>query len=433
MADNQRDVSLQVTASTVGAESIRNLAKDVHDLAKQGGDAAPEFKRLGDELDKLAGQQDAIDAFTQLTTAVDELAVDQAKAKDAAAALGKELTDLSGTTAKFQQTEQEATNALRAAQRDLADKKLTLDRLRLSTGDAAKTEIEYKLAVQELRLAINDAKSTVLDRKAALEAAKQATKEAAVAEKELAAQSKLANAEVSVATRELTRRTAALNESRDALQAAGVATEDMTQAQVSLGRAFAETVNAIEQQQAAVVELRRVEADAAERKKQALAEEDRLTSLQINNRYELQAAAREQLEAERRQYAESQALAKQATDAKIAAEQRYQQVQQSSAQARKALDDAFAATGVRSAQSVRLEIARVDAALHSLANDASVTGEEFDRAFAAGKRRIDELKNSLNETAEAANKTSAASRLVSSAFGQLTAAYGGFELAKRFL
>lgn len=433
MADNQRDVSLQVTASTVGAESIRNLAKDVHDLAKQGGDAAPEFKRLADELDKLAGQQDAIDSFTKLKTAVDDLTVDQQKARDSAAALGKELTDLAGNTSKFEQAEQQAREAVRGAQRDIADKRDALARLKLDYDDAGKTTAAYKVQVRDLSKEILDAKAALREKKDELRAAEQATREAGEAERQLAAQSKLANAEVTAATKELTRRTAALNESRDALQAAGVATEDMTQAQGALGRAYVDTADDIARQQAAVVELRRIEADAAERKKQALADDDRLTSLQINNRYRLEAAAREQLEAERRQYAESEALAKQAVEARIAAEQRYQQFAQGAAQARKALDDAFAVSGVRSAQSVRIEIDRINGALHTLANDASVSGAEFDRAFAAGQRRIEALKNSLNDTAEAATKTSAAGRFVASAFGQLTAAYGGFELARRFL
>ncbi|CAG2126917.1 hypothetical protein LMG31506_00237 [Cupriavidus yeoncheonensis] len=433
MADNNRDVSLQVTATTVGGEAIRKLASDVHDLAKQGGDAAPEFQRLAEELDKLAGQQAAIESFTELKSAVGELATDQQRAKDAAGALGKELSDLAGTTANFKEAEQQATVEVRAAQQDLAAKRDALARLKVTTDDAAKIETEYKLAVKDAQLAVLDARAALNEKRDALQAAKQATKDAGEAESELASQAKLANAEVAAASKELTRRTAALNESRDALQATGVATEDMAQAQGALGRAFAETVAAVEQQQAAVVALRQAEADAAERKRVALAEEDHLTTLQLNNRYKLEAAAREQLDAERRQYAESQALAKQAADAKIAAEQRYQQFVQGSAQARKALDDAFAQTGVRSAQSVRVEIDRINAALHTLANDASVSGAEFDRAFASGQRRIEALKSSLNDTAEAVGKTSTASQLVSGAFGQLAAAYGGIELAKKFL
>ncbi|WP_042886299.1 tape measure protein [Cupriavidus necator] len=433
MADNNRDVSLQVTATTVGGEEIRKLSGIVHDLAKQGGDAAPEFEKLAAEIDKLAGQQAAIETFTELKVAVDELATDQQKAKDAAGALGKELSDLAGTTAKFKEAEQQATVEVRAAQQDLAAKRDALARLKVTTDDAAKTEAEYKLAVKDAQLAVLDARAALNEKRAAMQAAHQAARDAAEGEKQLASQSKLANAEAAAATKELTRRTAALSESREALQAAGVATEDMAQAQGTLGRAFAETVGAIEQQQAAVVALRQAEADAAERKRAALAEEDRLTTLQINNRYKLGAAAREQLDAERRQYAESQALAKQATDAKIATEQRYQQFVQSSAQARKALDDAFAVTGVRSAQSVRLEIDRVTAALHLLANDASVSGEEFDRAFTSGKRRIEELKKSLEDTSEAATKTGGATKWVADGIKQLGAAYGTFELAKRFL
>ncbi|MBF6987256.1 tape measure protein [Cupriavidus sp. IK-TO18] len=433
MADNNRDVSLQVTATTVGGEAIRKLANDVHDLAKQGGDAAPEFQRLADEIDKLAGQRDAIDTFIELKGAVDALTTDQQKAKDAAGALGKELTDLSATTAKFKESEQQATAEVRVAQQDLAAKRDALARLKVTTDDAAKTEAEYKQAVKDAQLAVLDARASLNEKRAAMQAAQQAARDAGEGEKQLAAQSKLANAEASAATKELARRTAALNESREALQSAGVATEDMTQAQGTLGRAFAETVASIEQQQAAVVALRAKEAAAAERKKAALAEEDRLTSLQINARYRLGAAAREQLEAERQQYAESARLAKEAADQKIAAEQAYASFQKSAAQARRQVEEAFAVTGVKSAQALQAEIRRIDSALITLANDTSITGAEFDRAFASGKKRIQDLEESLNGTAEAATKTSGASRLVSSGFAQLTAAYGGLELAKKFL
>ncbi len=210
MADNNRDVSLQVTASTVGAESIRNLAKDVQDLAKQGGDAAPEFKRLGDELDKLATQQDAIDQFTALKEAVETLATDQQKAKDSAAALGKELADLSGSTAKFQQNEDQAAQAVRDAQRAISEKREELARLKLNYDEAGKTEADYKLKVQELSNAVLDARAALREKKDALLAAKQATKDAAEAEQQLGAQAKLADAEVRTSTTALTRRTAAL-------------------------------------------------------------------------------------------------------------------------------------------------------------------------------------------------------------------------------
>lgn len=433
MADNNRDVSLQVSATTIGSEKIRDLAKDVHDLAKQGGDAAPEFKRLGDELDKLADQNDAIDTFTRMKDAVDTLAVDQEKAKDAAAALGNELTTLSGTNEKFVVSEQEAVEAVRAARRDIAEKREALALLKLDTDDTGKTTAEYRLRVVELSKAIIEARGTLREKRDALDAAKQAARDAGEAEANLAAQSKLANAEVNAATRELTRRTAALNESRDALQATGIATDDVARAQADLGRAYAETVAAIERQQAAIVAQRQAQAEATAQARAAMEAEDRLTSLQINNRYRLEAAAREQLEAERKQYAEAERLAKQAADARIAAEQRYQQFVQSSAQARKALDEAFATTGVRSAQAVTTEINRINAALHTLANDATVSGAEFDRAFAAGQRRIESLKNSLNEASDAAQKTGTAGRLVSSMLGQLAGAYGAFELSKKFL
>ncbi|MGO4151424.1 tape measure protein [Cupriavidus sp. YAF13] len=433
MADNNTDVSLRVTASTDGAESIRKLADDVRNLAKQGGDAAPEFQRLAAELDRLSGQATAVQNFSDLRHEIEQLAVEQKKSADSAGELNGKLRELSVTTGEFQVAEAQAKQEVRDAQRGIAEKRDALARLKLEYDDTGKQSADYKQQVQALNLSILDAKAALRDKRDALVAAQQATKGAADAEQQLSAQSKLANAEVKATTRELTQRNAALNEAQAALKATGVASEDVATAQADVRKAFADTAAAVEQQQAALVERRQAESAAAELAKQAAAEEDRLATIQQNNRYRLAAAAREQLDAERTQYAESARLARNATDAKIAAERQYSDFVKGSAQARKALDDAFAQTGVRSARSVELEISKVNAALHVLANDASVSGAEFDRAFAGAQRRIEALKNSLNDVPEAMNKTSTASRLVTNAFGQLAAAYGGIELATKFI
>jgi tape measure domain-containing protein len=433
MADNNTDVSLRVTASTDGAESIRKLADDVRNLAKQGGDAAPEFQRLAAELDRLSGQATAVQNFSDLRHEIEQLAAEQKKSADSAGELSGKLRELSGTTGEFQAAEAQAKQEVRDAQRGIADKRDALARLKLEYDDTGKQSADYRQQVQALNLSILDAKVALRDKKDALVAAQQATKGATDAEQQLSAQSKLANAEVKATTRELTQRNAALNDAQAALKATGVASEDVATAQADVRKAFAETAAAVEQQQAALVERRQAEAAAAELAKQAAAEEDRLATIQQNNRYRLAAVAREQLDAERTQYAESARLAKTATDAKIAAERQYSDFVKGSAQARKALDDAFAQTGVRSARSVEVEISKVNAALHMLANDASVSGAEFDRAFAGAQRRIKSLKDSLDDAQGAMGKTSGAARLVSGAFGQLAAVYGSIELTTKFI
>jgi len=433
MADNSRDVSLKVAVSTDGAESIRKLSEDVKALAKEGGDAAPEFNRLATELDRLAEQTDALQAVKSLSSEVEELAAAQKQAADTASQFSDQLRTLETTTLTFRDAEAQARAEVRAAQNDIADKRDALARLKLEYDDAGKKTADYKRQVETLSLGILDAKSALRDKREALRQATEAAVAAGQAEKTLASESRAANAEAQKAAKGLQQRNSALAESRDALQAAGVGASDLAAAQTELLHAFDRTTQEVSQQQEALVKLRQAEADAAEATRAAAAEEDRLAKIQFNNRYRLEAAAREQLEAEKRQYAESAALAKSATDARIAAEQRWVDFTKASAQARQSLDDAFAKTGVRSAQSVQREINEINTALVRLANDASVSGADFDRAFAAAQRRIETLKGSLNGVPEALNQTSAASRLVSSAFGQLTAAYGAIELGQKFI
>lgn len=57
--------------------------------------------------------------------------------------------------------------------------------------------------------------------------------------------------------------------------------------------------------------------------------------------------------------------------------------------------------GVRSSQSVQAEITKVQQAMQRLAGDSRVSGAEFDRAFAAGGKRIAELRGQLDPTTAA--------------------------------
>lgn len=62
---------------------------------------------------------------------------------------------------------------------------------------------------------------------------------------------------------------------------------------------------------------------------------------------------------------------------------------------------ALDALGVRSSQSIQAEITKVQQAMQRLAGDSRVSGAEFDRAFAAGGKRIAELRGQLDPTTAA--------------------------------
>jgi tape measure domain-containing protein len=433
MADNNTDVSLRVTATTDGADSIQKLAADVRNLAKEGGDAAPQFEKLVQELDNLAGQAGAVQNLSDLQSHVAQLTEQQKAAAESAQQLGNELKAVSEKTEGYSAAEAKAKDEVREAQRVIADKRDALARLKLEYEDTGKQTEKYRHEVQRMSVAILDAKQTLREKKDALLSAQQATRDAAEAEKALAAQSKFAGAEIQATARELTRQTATLNEAQDTVRQLGIATEDLAKAQAQIREAFAATARAVEEQQAALVAQREAEEQVAQAARQEAVEYERLASIQRNARYEMEAAARRQLEAERQQYTESIALAQRAADAKIAAERRYAECVEASAQARKALDDAFAQTGVRSAQSVQIEINKINNALHLLANDATVTEDQFNRAFTSAQKRVAALKNTLTQTHGDMGKTADLTALVTRGFGLMGGAYAAIQFGQKFI
>ena len=69
------------------------------------------------------------------------------------------------------------------------------------------------------------------------------------------------------------------------------------------------------------------------------------------------------------------------------------------------LETAFGIVGVRSAETINAEILKIDQALQRMAASTNVSGRDFDRAFAAGKGRIAELRRELDGAAQATNRT----------------------------
>ena len=98
MAQNQSDVKLRLSAETAGVEGIKELSKEIRDVAKAGGDAAPQFERLANELDELAKQQALIDQLSKVNKEVDEvnasLTQGRAKVEDYRRALDEQRATL---------------------------------------------------------------------------------------------------------------------------------------------------------------------------------------------------------------------------------------------------------------------------------------------------------------------------------------------------
>ena len=70
MATTSRDVKLALSVETLGQENITKLEKQLRDLAATGGAGASEFADLADQIGRLGGQNDALQAVKALAAEV---------------------------------------------------------------------------------------------------------------------------------------------------------------------------------------------------------------------------------------------------------------------------------------------------------------------------------------------------------------------------
>lgn len=97
------------------------------------------------------------------------------------------------------------------------------------------------------------------------------------------------------------------------------------------------------------------------------------------------------------------------------------------------LAGAFAALGIRSAEQIEADILAVNQGLIKLASSSQLTGQQFDRAFAAGQAKIANLRSELNGVSAAADGTRRHADGLMTQFAGLAAAFSGIELARQFL
>lgn len=375
MADNKREVSLEVAVSTTGTEGVRKLATDLQTLAQSGGQAAPEFQRLADELSKIADQGDAVLRLSALRDETQALGAEQNAAAEKARLFGSELKTASAGVATLAEAEERARVNVAAAARALDEKKEAVKLHAAETTTAAKKTDEYQLAHSALQVAVVRAGTALREQRDALKSAEDATATAEAAEKKLGSAYTAAARELDQANAALKKRADALKADEQALEAAGIATADLGAAQEKLRAALLSTSEA---------------AQTVQREHRALAQSA-----------EIAEAAEREL----------------AASAKAAGD---------------ALAGAFDAAGLRSASTIRAEIAGVNDALLALSRNARVSGEDFDRAFASGQRRIADLNDELQKTPKHAAGTNIAVTAIRNSFAELAAVYGGIELGQKF-
>ena len=472
MATN-RDVKMTLSVDTLGEDGIKSLQKSIQSLATEGGDAAPEFQKLADEVGRLGEQSQALTAFKELGNATEVLTTKQAEATKTSADLKAKLDTLKTTTQEAKVKQQEAAAALAAGQVATLEAAGALQKLKADYDNAGKqtkafrddqkalvdAQTAAKVALIELRTAQRDANAELATAEAAQKKAESAytrsekavkattealTRQEAVVKEAAAATEKLGLSATDVATSEGVLLAALNKVGSEAAQASNVIkqmardTDALRQAEVDLAASTAfdkqwqqanKLVQASEYVQFWITAL-----------DQAAAAEKRLAAIESAAKWQREADAMskaneaafllrrnlEILDDAEKQLAANTAFEKQAADAKklLQASETLGFITAELNQIKAAADKAQAAfntLNVRSAEEIWADIDRVKSALETVKAQATATGQTMSGAFDAGKAKIQALElemRQLNGTMTMGDKTS---KLLSNSLGQISA------------
>jgi tape measure domain-containing protein len=465
MATNNRDVKMTLSVETLGDDEIKKLGSSIAALAKEGGDAAPEFERLAEEVNKLGEQAQTLAAFQALSEATSELASKQDAASIKADELRTKLEAAKEATAAAAESQRTAAAKYAEAQKGLADIAGELATLRASYDAAGKKTDEYKQAVTGLITKKTELQKASVDlrneRDAANKTLTQSVSEenkaqsqydrstksletltkqiqASQVEQNNAAQNLaeygLEAGNVAAAQAQLVTSLNQLGESarnvRAGLDAAAEAERELTaQAEAAAQRILERTrynqqAYEIEQQLAAqrIADEQRVAAAAKAASDTAIAarkaeqqESDRLYEIQRKSREKMELDAKQALVAEVAAQREAAALT-------IQLEKQKQAAIEASAKAQAdAISNAFRTIGARGANELRQEIEQVKGAMNTLSSQAGLTGKELQAAMAAGNTKIKELERDLRAVTGEMTLADRAAKLFSNSMGQITA------------
>lgn len=474
---NNRDVKMSLSVETLGTEDIKKLKDSIALLAKEGGDAAPEFQRLADEIGRLGDQSAALQAFQKLADETGELAARQGAASAAVDELGAKLAAAATVTQAATAAQRRANDALdeaRVAQRATRDELATL----MATTDAAgRSEVTYAAAVERLKLAKIAQRAEVERLSAALRESNSSVSAAEQEERKLEGTYNRAAQAAAAAGKAVGEQEAALRASAAAADALGVSTTDLATSQASVARGFTEIQQrtttlterlarlAEQERELAGIRAFQQQADDAKRLfdtasyadlfEQALgrvaAAEREVASAQaaldwqreaeaivnaaeatqrLTRQKELMLQVQQELANDRsmqRQAEEAERLARQADQIRLFTqrldelEQQERATAEAAEQAGAKIKNAFGAVGVRSVAELRAEIAEVRAGMETLRTTAGVTGGALNQAFAAGNAKIKELERDIREVSGQLTVADRVAGLFKNSLGQIAA------------
>ena len=396
MATTSRDVTLTLAVETLGADGVKQLQTAFANLAKEGGNAGPEFKQLADQIARLGEQNDALNAFKQLTVATDELKASQAAAGFALDATATELIALNTAASQAGEQQRQAAQAVIEGKKAYIDLAAAIRDLKRDTDAAGKESDAYQQRLKSLGVAQDELKKKQIDLNAAL---RESNAEVRNAERDVAKLETKYNQQATALDRTADALRAQASELKNASTEAaklGVATDDIVAAETQLVGVMARGTSALQSSADATRVLAVLQESVTKTKIEQAAATERL------------AAREREFSADRQRQAEQeqQAFAETARAAKLAADQ---------------IQNAFQTVGVRSAEALEAEIKQVRSAMQVLETSSLNTGNALRGAFSSGEAKIAKLERDLRELNGTLTLGDKAAKLFSNSMGQITA------------
>lgn len=477
---NRREAQFIVDVEAVGTNSVKALAQEVRSLAKDGGDAAPQFERLAREIEKIGQQGDAVANVQKLQAETDQLKASADKAAASEQNLGEKMAEAS----KRVLAAQEAYQGAKAAEEQLVAARNAsirqLATLVAETDRAGKSEDAYKEQTKNLRLEQIKLAEAIEQQQAVRRTARAEVTQTTASEKAYADQVRRAATEAKNSNEAYRQRAAVLEQAQVAAGKLGVNTEQLAAEEVRLRAALQGVggeVNALSQELA----IQADEAQQAAFAQQKFAEAVKIADAAMAE----QVATLAKTEAAMAAYAEAQTAAVSAgerdlaaneariaaaneliaTDERLSAAQRElanarnaereatlnearalttqaraaqeslnvtRQLIQESRSAGRVIEEAFAATGVRSLQAIETEIHQTEAALSTLERKfaaGAISARDLERATGGAQVRLAQLQAEIAKTPSAPGmfeRMNASITSLANRFGALAAAFATF-------
>ena len=229
---------MTLSVETLGQDNIKTLQNAVANLAKEGGDAAPEFQQLADEIGRIGEQAQAIAAFKDLAMQTDALATKQQEAAAKVGELAGKL-QLAGQATDAAAAKQRAASAALLEARQIYDGATSgIKNLNAEYDAAGRKTDDYRGKLITLTQQQGEQRDKFAELRSELKQANAALSETEGAQSKLTTQHTRADAALAKVTTALHAHNGAVTESAQAAEKLGTSTENLATSEAQLLQAL---------------------------------------------------------------------------------------------------------------------------------------------------------------------------------------------------